>query len=144
MKDINTQARSARGFEWTNRHRIVKVNPVRVRGGKDFQGRCPITRSNTVVIVVRRWVIEYGATTTAMNDICSSLAKESTTQRISVNALSSSSTVKGKLKTLVQQAGLFVCRCALARVRCHYGVAQSSKSGEVPQEVPILIKMYWR
>lgn len=119
---------------------IVKVNPCRVREGKDQQWSRHIMMPNRVMTFVRRWVADYCATTTAMNEFFSSLAKESTMHRIKVNALSSSSTVIGRPKSLFQQAGLMVCRYALSRLRCHYGLARSGKSGEFPNDGPFLFK----
>ena len=75
---------------------IVKVNPVRIRQDKDRQWRCPITMSNSVVTFGRGWAADYLATTAAMNDLASSLAKELTIRGIKVNALSSPSTIMGR------------------------------------------------
>ena len=120
---------------------IVKVNPFRIRQDTDRQWRCLITKSNSIGTFVRRWFADYGATTTAMNDLASSLAKASAMQSIKVNTLSSSLTVIGRFKSLFQQPGLIVCRCALSRLRCHYGLARSGKSQEVPNDVHFLFKI---
>lgn len=126
MKERSSQ-NSSSYIDW-----IVRVNPLRVRQGKDRQGRRLITMSNIVVTSVWRWFADYYATTAAMNDLASSLAKVSAIQSIKVNTLSSSSTVIGRLKSLFQQAGLIVCRCALSRLRCHYGLARSGKGRKGP------------
>ena len=86
--------------------------------------------------VVRRWFADYCATIDETNELFSSLAKELAIQSIEVNTLSSSSIDKGRLESWFQEAGLFVCRCALSRLRCHYGLAPSGKSQQASDDVP--------
>ena len=121
---------------------IVKVNPCRVREGKDHQWSRHIMMSNRVMTFVRRWVADYCATTAAMDDLCLclSLSKELNMQSIKLNALSPSSTVNGRRSSLFQQAGLMMCRCALSRLQRHHGLAQSGKGGEVINDGPVLFK----
>ena len=120
---------------------IVKENPFRIREEKERQKKRLITMSKNVVYGVRRWVAEYCATTAAMNEFLSSLAEELTLQDIKVNTLRSSSTISEKSKSLLWQAGLIVCRCALLRLRCHYGLARLGKSRKVPNDVPFVYKI---
>ena len=115
---------------------IVNLKPHRIGQGQGRLWRHLVKISNRVVTFVRRWFADYCATTAAFNDLASSLAKELDKQIIEVHTLSSSSTMIGRLQVLCQQVGLMVCRCACSRLRRHYGLARSDKSGEVPEDGP--------
>ena len=119
---------------------IVKVNPFCIRQDTERQWRRLITVSNSVGTFVRRWVVDFRATTSAMNDLLSGLAVVLAKESIKVNALSSSSPVIGRVKGLFQRAGFIMGRCALARLRWHYSLARSGKSREVAHDEPNLVQ----
>ena len=111
---------------------MVTIHPLEVPQDEDHQWRPRITTSNSVVPLVRRWFVEYCATMDEMNDLFSSFAKELAMKSMELNTLSSSSTGNGTFKSLFHHAGLFVCCCALYRLRCHDGLTRSGKNREAP------------